>query len=237
MSLSNEPAYSRLEKRFVCGYKDITGEDYAGRSGIHDVGGNAIRTTNGAGPHNVQLFMLAPDGTVLHCLPGYWDPADLVREMDLAESLLAVWKDRSLSRAQKDQRFTEMQLAHVNAHPFDMVRRSRMQSFDQKFEARRRLDTSDAIVDREAAASIVGLGGRIPQHAFKTTDLLMHERMSRRPFVDYRAFDTAAYADYGRPKYDKREDSRDDTGRPAGSGSSRGAGSGSARGAGSGSAR
>lgn len=219
MSLSNDPAFSRLKSRFVCGYQDITGEEYAGRSGIHEVGGNAIRTTNGAGPHNVQLFILAADGTVLHCLPGYWDPNDLVREMDLAEQLMTIWRDPALSREQKNARFTEMQLAHVNDHPGDMVFRSRMQSFDQKFEARRRLATSDAILDREAAAGAVGARVRIPQRAFKTTDLLMHERLSKRPFVAYRDFDTAAYVDYGRPKYDKREDSRDQTGRRAGSGS------------------
>ena len=230
MSLSNDPAFSRLQSRFVCGYQDITGFDYAGRSGIHDVGGNAIRTTNGAGPHNVQLFVLAPDGTVLTCLPGYWDSQDLVRELDLAEQLYTLWKDPALSRAEKDRQFTEAQLAHVATHPFGMTRRSRMQGFDQKFEARRRLDTSDAIVDRDAvAAAGSGAGMRGLQSAFKTTDVLMHERMSRRPFVNYRDFDTAAYVDYGRPKYDKREDSRDETGRPAGSGTARGAGSGSSR--------
>ena len=237
MSLSNDPAFSRLKNRFVCGYHDITGSDYAGRSGIHPIGGNAIRTTNGAGPHNVQLFMLAPDGTVLHCLPGYWDPEDLVVEMDLAEELYTVWKDRSLTRAQKDVRFAELQMGHTAMHSFRMVRRSRMQGFDQKFEARR-ADTSDAVAD---PSMLVGLPrkGKMPQNAFKTTDVIVHERMSARPFRAYNDFDVAAYTDYGRPKYDKREDSRDASGKPvnAGSGTSRGAGSGSSLDAGSGSSR
>jgi hypothetical protein len=207
VSLSQDPAFGALKDRFVCGYQDITGKSYAGRSGIHPIGGNAIRTTNGAGPHNLQLFMLAADGTVLHCLPGYWDPADLVHEMELADALHAVWRDGALSPADKDARFRDLQTAHVDGHSFGMVRRSRMQAFDQKFEARRRLETSDAIVDRDAAAA-AGRRGRPPQHAFKTTDRLVHERMAARPFRAYEAFDTAEYVDYGRPKYDKREDER-----------------------------
>jgi predicted secreted protein len=228
VSLSSEPAFSRLKDRMVCGYRDITGEDYAGRSGIHDVGGNAIQTTNGAGPHNLQLFVMNADGIVLHALPGYWDPGDLVRELDLAERLAAVHADRSLTDAQKAERFREMHVAHVQDHPHDMVRRSRMQSFDQKFEARRRLYTSDTIVDRDAVAGAITAGTKPPPDAFKTTDRIMHERMSARPFVPFDRFDVAEYVDYGRPKYDKREDSRNERGRrmDAGSGS---AGSGAGR--------
>ncbi len=53
----------------------------------------------------------------------------------------------------------------------------------------------------------------LPQEAFKTTDEIMHQRMIQRPFMQYGQFDVAAYADYGRPLYDKREDSRDATGK------------------------
>lgn len=230
MSLSSPDVLARLESRFVCGYRDITGEPYAGRSGIHPVGGNAIRTTNGAGPHNVQLFMLAPDGTVLHCLPGYWAPQDLLREMDLADNLLQVWRDDSLSLEQKQIRFVQLQMEHIGQHPLGEGRRSRMQGFDKKFEARRRLDTSDTILVRDEAAGATGPGPVSPT-AFKTTDVLVHERMAKRPFLPYNAFDVAVFSDYGRPKYDKREDSRDARGRPAaaGSGSSMDAGSGTSR--------
>lgn len=183
MSLSEDPAFTRLQNRFVCGYRDITGEPWAGRSGIHNPDGNAFRTTNGAGPHNVQLFVLAPDGTVLTCLPGYWNAQDLTHELDLAEELLAVHNDASLTSRQKAARFTELHLNHP--HSWATTRRSRMQGFDRKFEARR--GSPDAS---------------------KTTDALMHERMARRPFLAYTDFDTAAYSDYGRPKYDKHEDRR-----------------------------
>ena len=44
------------------------------------------------------------------------------------------------------------------------------------------------------------------QDEFKTTDQIVHERMAARPFVKYADFDVAAFSDYGRPKYDKKQD-------------------------------
>lgn len=174
----------------------------------HEQDGQAIKTTNGAGPHNLQLFMLAADGTVLHCLPGYWSPQDLVREMGLAWQLNQVWTDPSLTRAQKDAVFRQMHLAHQQQHPPDMVFRSRMQGFDQKYEAKHRLRTSDTIRDPQLILASSGLEGRMPQAAFKTTDEIVHQRMALRPFIGFEDFDVARYVDYGRPLYDKNEDQR-----------------------------
>jgi hypothetical protein len=208
VSLSQEPAFSTLQSHFVCGVKDISKEQYAGVSRKHEEDGQAIKTTNGAGPHNLQVFMLSPDGTVLHCLPGYWDPRDLVYEMGLAWQLNQVWTDPSLSRSQKDQLFRQMHLAHEQQHPADMVFRSRMQSFDQKYEAKHRLLTSDTIRDPQLITASFASAGRLPQAAFKTTDEIVHERMALRPFLPFQEFDVASYVDYGRPLYDKHEDQR-----------------------------
>jgi hypothetical protein len=208
VSLSSDPAFSLLKKYFVCGYRDITYEPYAGVSGRHEVGGNAVDTSNGAGPHNLQLFFLASDGTVLSVLPGYWHSQDLVPEMNLAAQLDKVWTDNSLSRTQKDQMFRNMQLAHVSQHSPGMVKRSKMQSFDMQYEVQNRLAYSDTILDRNAASYAVETHNKVPPYAFKTTDRLMHERMASRPFVAYNQFDVAAFADYGKQKYDKHEDFR-----------------------------
>jgi hypothetical protein len=208
VSLSSDPAFSLLKKYFVCGYRDITYEPYAGVSGRHEVGGNAVDTTNGAGPHNLQLFILASDGTVLSVLPGYWHSQDLVPEMNLAAQLDKVWTDNTLSRTQKDQIFRNMQLNHIATHSPGMVKRSKMQSFDMQYEAQNRLATSDTILDRSAASFAVETHNKIPPNAFKTTDRLMHERMAVRPFLSYNQFDTAAFAEYGKTKYDKHEDYR-----------------------------
>jgi hypothetical protein len=210
VSLSSEPAFSTLKDNFVCGVKDISGEAYSGVSGRHEPDGNAINTTNGAGPHNIQMFVLANDGTVLHCLPGYWNPQDMVQELELARQLNEVWTNPQFTRSQKNQMFAEMHSAHLQQHSMATVRRSRMQGFDQKYEAQHRLHTSDTIRN----ASLITPGSKMmPQQAFKTTDEIMHQRMMQRPFVHYSQFDVAAYADYGRPKYDKNEDYRDGTGK------------------------
>lgn len=211
MSLSSDPAFSTLKDNFVCGVKDITNESYSGVSGRHEVDGQAVNTTNGAGPHNIQMFVLASDGTVLTCLPGYWNAEDLVGELELARQLNTVYHDPSLSRTQKNQMFSQMQMAHLEQHSLAEHRRSRMQSFDQKFEAKNRLNTSDTIAHPELITD--PNAKMIPQEAFKTTDEIMHARMAARPFVPYNQFDVAAYADYGRPKYDKHEDLRDSSGR------------------------
>lgn len=176
------------------------------------MGGKAIKTTNGAGPHNIQMFVLSPDGIVLTCLPGYWNPNDLAEEIRFAAKLNQVWQDPSLSKAQKDQIFRQEHLAHISEHSPAMVRRSKMQGFDQKFEAKNRLATSDTILNRQFAVASLQKGQPVIQEAFKTTDRIMHERMASRPFIPYQNFDVAVYSDYGRPKYDKHEDARDANG-------------------------
>lgn len=208
MSLSQEPAFTALKKYFVCGTRDITGEPYAGMSNLHDNFGNAVQTTNGAGPHNVQIFMLSPDGTVLNVLPGYWAPQDLVYEMQFAAQLNDVWTNPKLSKAQKDSTFVRMHLEHAREHPPQMSQRSHLQGFDAMEEADKRAATSDFIKDHKAAEAYLQSGEKhLPANMFKTTDQVMHERMAKeRGFVAYQHFDVAAFADYGKEKYDKHED-------------------------------
>lgn len=213
MSLSHDPARSLLRDHFVAGFQDITHEPWAGTSGHHELDGNAIRTTNGAGPRNMQLMMLTPDGTVVHALPGYWSSEDLAHEMEFAYDMAELWMDPSLPEEVRRQKGREAHLAHIGTHSPAMVRRSRMQGFDMKFEARWRLDSSDTILDPELAARTLqpGAGGG---QGFKTTDRIAHERMAARVFLPYEEFDVARYVDYGRPRYEKNEDHRDERGRP-----------------------
>ncbi len=199
-----------LKDDFVCGVRDISNKKYAGVSGKHAPDGNAIDTTNGAGPHNIQMFVMTPDGVVLHCLPGYWHSQDLAQELRFAQDLNHVWQDQSLTRAQKDNRFREMQLRHVWQHTVAMRNRSKLQGFDAEYEVDKRYFTSDAIANRNL---INPQTKEIYPGAMKTTDVLMHERMSQRPFAKYKDFDVAAYSDYGKQKYDKEEDFRDHNGK------------------------
>jgi hypothetical protein len=213
VSLSQEPAFSALKDYFVCGYRDITTQPYCGMSGRHEVGGAAVRTSNGSGPHNIQMFVLNPDGTVLTCLPGFWNSQDLVTELKFAYKLNQVYTNPSLTRAQKDSTFRKMQLAHVSQHSAAMVGRSHMQGFDAQYEAKHRLATTDTIKNKTLAEASISAGEMVPQEAFKTTDEIMHERMASRPFQPYENFDVASFVDYGLQKYDKHENARDSSGK------------------------
>jgi hypothetical protein len=208
VSLSQEPVFSVLKQYFVCGVRDISGLPFSGFSEAHRPDGVAVNTSNGAGPHNIQLFILSADGTVLTCLPGFWGPQDLVGELQLAEDLNRVWLDPNLSRTQKDNLFRNLQLRHISQHSPQMVSRSQMQGFDKKYEVQHRLRYSDAIADRNLAAEDLQPGGHAPDSAFKTTDVIMHERMANQPFVPYDQFNIASFIEYGRPNYDKNENMR-----------------------------
>jgi hypothetical protein len=213
-----------LRSRFVCGYRNIIDQPYAGNSGAHSPSGNAVDTTNGAGSHNLQLFVLNPDGTVLHCLPGYWNAEDLVEELQLAMKLNDVWQS-GMTPPQKAQYFERLQMAHIGNHSSEMVSRSELQGFDKWHEVQKAQtamrDSRTAVPDTIADASLLGMlgGGRRSQadleRVVKTTDVILHERMAARPFVPYEKFDVAAFTDYGQMVYDKHEDSLDESGRRA----------------------
>ncbi len=213
MSLSQEPAFSLLQKYLVCGYKDITNEPYAGMSGRHDRYSNAVQTTNGAGPHNIQMFILSSDGTVLTCLPGYWAPQDLVTELRLAAQLDQVWHNTNMSLTQKQQVFTQMHMDHIKQHSPAMVNRSHLQGFDAHHEQQKaNSDFVLASYSHDSAGNGEGQGWH-GKGELKTTDIVMHERIGQRPFVPYSHFDVAAFSDYGLWKYDKQEDARMANGR------------------------
>jgi hypothetical protein len=203
VSLSNDSVLRVLKTQFVCGFKNITGEPYAGKSGHHDTDSPAVVTTNGAGPHNVQLFFLSSDGVVLHCLPGYWAPQDLLLEMRFAQNQNQLWRNTSLSPAAREKRFKQANLTIVRQLPPDMLLRSHLQGFDAKHEEKK--PTSDFRFKAGDYRPIYPM----PKHAnLKTTVQVVHERMAQRPFVPYGDFDVAEFSDYGKWRYDKKEESR-----------------------------
>jgi len=200
-----------LKDNFVCGFRDISNQKYAGASGKHMPDENAVDTTNGAGPHNIQLFVLDPDGTVLTCLPGYWHAEDLAPELELAMELDKVYHDPSLTLPEKRTRFTQMQLAHIAQHPKAEQRRSHMQGFDEQYEAKNN-PNSDFFYNPRA---IDPATGQTPANNVKSIDIVVHERLAERPFVAYDKFDVAQFSSYGKLKYDKQEMFRDSTGKIA----------------------
>lgn len=208
VTLSDPRVFQSLRSEFVCGFKNISDEPYCGKSGAHNPDEAAIWTTNGAGPRNTQIFLLDADGTVLECLPGFWAPDDLLCEIGFAKGLDKVWHDGNRSPSQKSGAFVSAQLLHLKAHSQAMMERSHLQSFDAQEEMK---DAQSDLFykDGEFKPSfdlMNGVSRKFPE--LKTVDQLVHERMAKRPFVNYDQFDVAAYVDYGKRRYDKHEEDR-----------------------------
>ncbi len=174
---------------------------------MHPIDGTAVNTTNGAGPHNLQTFVMTADGTVLHCLPGFWNSADLSCELALAEKLNYIWEDKAITPAHKAELFKRLHLEHLATHSQETVARSHLQGFDAQHIYKNRKDLADCISDKEAIKAVEDPHHDLPYAAFKTTDKIMHERMASKAFIfaDYSNFDTAAYTSYGCSHYDKGE--------------------------------
>jgi hypothetical protein len=203
VTLSHDAVLKVLQTRFVCGFKNITGEPYAGKSGRHDPDSPAVLTTNGAGPHNVQIFFLSADGTVLHCLPGYWCPADLLAEMQFALGLERVWKNPALTAERKMKLAWDANRRAIVSRTLGMQERSRLQGFDAK-EERKKADSDFKYRPGDYRGPVL-LAGQRNDADLKTVDQVAHERMAARPFVPYEGFDVEKFTDYGKLRYDKHE--------------------------------
>ena len=195
MSLSQEPVLSLLKEHFVVGWKNIRGEDFVGASHGYECTDTAVGTTNGAGPRNTQMYMLSPDGVVLHCLPGFWHPEDLAHELRLGRELYRLWKDK---RTKQDKRamFERLQRVSMRSQSAGMRARSGWQGFDSQNE-RQRLVMLEPGQQRDTFYYQDGKPERL-----KPLSVVVHERMIERPFLRIDKFDTEAFIDYGRPYYD-----------------------------------
>lgn len=197
MSLSVEPAISTLEKHFVVGWKNNKGEKYVGSSHGYTCDQPAVGTTNGAGPRNMQTFVLAHDGTVLHCLPGFWHPEDLAHELNMARTLYRLWKDPR-PRKEKRKMFSRIQLRTMADQPSAMRARSSWQGFDAQNEKRR----MEKLAKRRKKRDTWVYDEKGRAKSLKPTCQVVRERMAKRPLRHFARFDIEDFVDYGRPYYD-----------------------------------
>ncbi len=181
-----------LKKHFVVGWKNIRRADFVGSSHGYTCEEAAVGTTNGAGPRNTQIFVLAPDGVVLHCLPGFWHPEDLAYELDMARVIYRLWKDKR-SKQDKRSMFARFHRRAIRTQPRAMIARSGWQGFDASNE-RKRLEWGPRDTFYYDENNKPG--------KMKPLSVLVHERMAARPFVSFSKFDTEKFIDYGRPYYD-----------------------------------
>lgn len=189
-----------LKSDFVLGWKDILKEDYVGRSFGYSSRQASVGTTNGAGPHNVQIFMLSPDLVVLHALPGFWHPKDLARELRLAKVLFRLWQSKDHTWVQKRKIYRRLQLAEARLQPKTTYVRSGWQPFDQRNE-RSRLSQGprDTFQCTEEGYLLADSRGNL---MMKPINVLVHERMARRGFTWFDDFDIKEFIDYGTLFYD-----------------------------------
>jgi len=182
-----------LEHDFVLGWSNIWKQPYVGMSGGYSRHAHAVGTTNGAGAHNLQLFVLAPDGTVLHALPGFWHPEDLARELRFAKVAARLWEDDTRTRAQKDRMLVRLHLAEIRRQSPETYARSGWQDFDERTErARAQREARDTVLTN-ALGEIIGM---------KPLNVLAHERVLQQPFVPFTEFDIGRFVDYGTLYYD-----------------------------------
>src|SRR5262249_42692220 len=156
----------------------------------------------------VQIFFLSSDGVVLHCLPGYWSPVDLLHEMQFALNLNKTWQNQSLSLEKKNEIFRQANLADMRNHSQAMRQRSRLQKFDENKE-KEKADSDFKFKPSDFHPVVYltpGTKKKPPKvNDMKTVDQVVHERMAQRPFVPYEDFDVERFSDYGKMRYDKHE--------------------------------
>jgi len=201
-----------LQSDFEVGWYDIRRQDYVGYSSGYSYKSHcAVGTTNGAGAHNVQIFVLSPDKVVLHALPGFWAPEDLARELRFAKVLYRLWQDDDRTLAEKRDMCRRLQTLEPRNHPVEMYARSAWQGFDAAAEGSKRgqRDTILSVQTPALSGNLAGALRRLSMRAgaragkvMKPLNLLVHERMAARPFVPFDDFDIEEFVDYGRLSYD-----------------------------------
>ena len=194
VTLSNRNVRNYLENNFVVGWTNIKNQTpYAGTSGHHYPWYPAVQTTTCAGHHNVQMFFLTSDGRVLHCLPGYWRPADFLLEAKFARGLDRNYRNPNISVMERNEGYINLHLTHAREHSAQLQKSSRHQGFD-KSNLERRAQT-DARRERGWLTN-----------ELKRTDQLMHERMAERPFLPIDSFEIGEFVDMGRKAFDSHND-------------------------------
>ena len=192
MSLPNPELLELLKNDFVVGWENIEKKEHVGVSHGYSCKQTAIGTTNGAGGRNVQIIVMASDTTVLHVLPGFWHPEDLIKELLFARQLFHLHKDRSKKLAEKRQFAAMMRASHLRSMSDETIARSDWQGFDRHHELQR--------YQNEPRDTVVLTTGGKPQ--LKPVCHVIHDRMADRVFAKLAKFDMEDFVDYGRAFYD-----------------------------------
>jgi hypothetical protein len=201
VTLPDPAVFSLLQRDFVLGWKNIKREDFVGDSAGYTRHQSCVGTTNGAGGRNVQLFVLAPDQVVLHALPGFWHPADLVHELHLAKAAWRLWQDSGRSLEQKRSMYRRLVLTDLRYQDPASYARSDWQSFDKSYQSGH-LDQDTFERNEMGKVQRTAAGAPI----LKPLNVLTHQRMAARAFLPFDEFDVDAFVEYGTRYYDNNRE-------------------------------
>jgi len=197
ITLANETVLAKLRERFVLGRADLEAAPHVGVSNGYRPDQTALGATNGAGGRNLQLVVLAADGTVVHAVPGFWHPLDLLPELELARHLHDLHGSPDHTAAQKLAMARTLHRGFLRELGSGTLGRSAWRAEDEAAEQEQPVRDSFA---RDDKGLVVRGAGGLP----KLVPLvqLVHERMLARGFVPCAAFDWESFVDYGTPRHD-----------------------------------
>lgn len=201
MTLPNQDVLDFIGTRFVLAHRNIEKDEHVGLSHGYRTNQSSVGTTNGAGPRNVQFLILAADKTVLHALPGFWHPEDLIPELQLACEVSRLYHDKHKTRGQKAKMFEMLHQTHMRRYGAASVRRGQWQSFDARYET-----SHEQREDRDTFRRLAN--GDLE---LKSVPEVIHDRMLARRFQKLEDFDLDSFVDYGRPFYDNNHGERGKT--------------------------
>jgi hypothetical protein len=200
ITFSNDLVLEQLRDKFVLGRGNIERELHVGLSHGYRRDQTAFGTTNGTGGRNVQMVFLAADGAVLHVLPGFWHPLDLLAELQLVHQLHGLYGSGDHAPAQKLAMAATMHRAFLRGLSGLAVDRSRWQDADALAEqARGRVVPRDTFVLDAKGQPLRDKSGTA---ALKPLVQVVHERSMVRAFVPFGEYDIEAVVDYGTPQSD-----------------------------------
>ncbi len=188
MTLSNDKVINQINTAFVSGWQSIKGKrSYAGVSNTHMPTNAAKNINTCSGGRNIQMYFMTPDGRVVHCLPGYWNAQDFYTQAGFAVKLGNLAFNKSISNADRNEKFLDMHLLKAHGHNFGLVEGAKLQGFDVKYVKNNTQDFT-----RGSKGFVQGV---------KLVDQVVHERMAARPCVPFEKFDAHEFTKLGIKRY------------------------------------
>ena len=111
VTFSDDGIVKALGDKFVCAWVNRR-PDLKFKDGLYSKGWRPRNLPNGTAVTNVTSVFAAPDGTVIHAMPGYLDVAGFKRHLEFAQELQARLYDPAVKKDDRPRLYAE---AHLEA--------------------------------------------------------------------------------------------------------------------------